>query len=122
MQTPQTKLAFKKLINSKVVDYWESYLRAGAAPLTSLLCFKPSYMSLLKPHAIWWTAGRTPMKFPKLLSNAGCSVVDTGQTNYPVTGLKVETAAVQHLAAKEKLRLWYICCLFALLMPVLGLA
>ena len=42
MQTPQTKLAFKKLINSKVVDYWESYLRAEAAPLTLLLYYEVS--------------------------------------------------------------------------------
>ena len=46
LQEPKTKEIFKKLVRAKVVDYWESKLRAEAAPMTSLAYFKPCYMSL----------------------------------------------------------------------------
>ena len=40
-------------------------MRTEAAPLTSLLNFKPSYMSLSRPHPIWWTAGANPYEVAK---------------------------------------------------------
>ena len=65
LNTPPTNLKFKSLIKSKVLDFWETKLRNDAAPLTSLSYFKPSYMSLARPHAIWWTAGANPYEVSK---------------------------------------------------------
>ena len=62
---PLSKAKFKDLIKSKITDFWEQKLRSEAAPLTSLFYFKPSYMSLARPHAIWWTAGANPYKVSK---------------------------------------------------------
>lgn len=45
-----------------VIIYWETSLRLQAAPLESLMFFKPSHMSLTKPHPVWATAGSSPAK------------------------------------------------------------
>ena len=65
LECPLSKTKFKNLIKSKITDYWEQSLRTEAAPLTSLLYFKPSYMSLSRPHPIWWTAGANPYEVAK---------------------------------------------------------
>jgi hypothetical protein len=70
LQEPQTKEIFKKLFRAKVIDYWESKLRAEATPRTSLAYCKPFYMSLTKPHAIWTTAPEIPYEFPKVVIQA----------------------------------------------------
>ena len=44
------------------MDYWEQVLRLKAASLTSLAYFKPNFMSLVKPHPLWTTAGSSPSK------------------------------------------------------------
>ena len=62
LSSPPTKLQFKKLIKSHVIDYWEKLLRAEAAPLSSLEFFSPAFMSLKSPHPIWTTAGSSPSK------------------------------------------------------------
>ena len=62
---PLSKAKFKHLIKSKVTDFWEQKLRNEAAPLTSLSYFHPGYMSLARPHAIWWTAGANPYEVSK---------------------------------------------------------
>ena len=49
------------------MDYWEKKLRAEAVALPSLACFDPRYMSLAKPHPIWWTAGSNPYEVAKAL-------------------------------------------------------
>ena len=61
------KIRFKKFIKSKVMDYWETKLRAEAVGLPSLASFDPRYMSLAKPHPIWWTAGSNPYEVAKAL-------------------------------------------------------
>ena len=70
LKTPKTKENFKKLVRSKVIDYWEKKLREEAAPLTSLVYFKPCYMSLSKPHAIWTTARENPYEVAKAVIQA----------------------------------------------------
>ena len=62
LESPLPKIQFKKLVKGKVVNFWENYLRAQAAPLTSLLYFKPLYMSLTTTHPIWSSAGSSPAK------------------------------------------------------------
>ena len=60
LQSPPSKDAFKKLVNKKIVDFWETKLREEAMPLTSLKYFNPNFMSLTAPHPIWTTAGSSP--------------------------------------------------------------
>lgn len=55
LQSPPTKMAFKRLIKSRILDYWETSLRMLSSPKTSLLYFKPSFMSLSAPHPIFTT-------------------------------------------------------------------
>ena len=65
LESPLSKDKFKRLTKSKVIDFWEQRLRSEAAPMTSLLYFKPDYMSLARPHPIWWTAGSNPYEVSK---------------------------------------------------------
>ena len=57
-----TKDKFKKLVKSKIVDFWQSLLRKESELLPSLCYFSPYFMSLTKPHPVWWTAGSSPAK------------------------------------------------------------
>ena len=65
LQTPLSKSRFRRLVRSRIVDYWEIYLRQQSSPLTSLLYFKPQFHSLLFPHPIYWTAGSNPYEVAK---------------------------------------------------------
>ena len=62
LQSPLPKLKFKQLVKSRIMGYWEQTLRSEAAPLTSLIYFKPNFMSLKSPHPLWITAGSSPAK------------------------------------------------------------
>jgi hypothetical protein len=70
MDNPPNREAFKKLIKARVVDYWERKLRGEASLLSSLVYFKPEYMSLTKPHPIWSTAGSNPYEVSKAVQQA----------------------------------------------------
>ena len=70
LDDPPSKEAFKKLLKARVVDYWEKKLRGEASLLSSLLYFKPEYMSLSKPHPIWTTAGSNPHEVSKAVQQA----------------------------------------------------
>ena len=70
LQTQPSKVAFKKLVLSKVISYWETKLRGEAALLPSLVNFKPEYMSLKKPHPIWSTTGSNPYEVSKAIQQA----------------------------------------------------
>ena len=65
LEKPFSKLQFKTLIRSKVLGYWETKLRTEAASLSSLEYFRPSYMSLSKPHPIYLTVGSSPYEMCK---------------------------------------------------------
>ena len=65
LDSPPTKEAFKALVKSKVVDYWEQKLRSEAAFLPSLIYFHPEYMSLTSPHRLWTTAGSNSYEVAK---------------------------------------------------------
>ena len=62
---PLEKLQYKKLIKSKVVDYWESLLRSEADKLNSVPYFNPLFMSLTTVHPIFSTAGHAPLQVAK---------------------------------------------------------
>ena len=59
---PMPKETFKKLVTSKVVDFWEQTLRSEACLLSSIEHFNPHFYSLRSPHPIWTTAGSSPAK------------------------------------------------------------
>ena len=54
---PPSKAEFKNLVRQNVLDFWQSKLRAAAAPLPSLKYFKPQFMSLSSPHPLWTSCG-----------------------------------------------------------------
>ena len=62
LQNPLSRIKYKKLIKSRVIDYSEKELRSQAASLSSLLYFRPQYMSLVSPHPVWSSAGSSPSK------------------------------------------------------------
>ena len=64
------KVSYKKLMKSKITDFWEVKLRGEASLLSSLLNFKPEFMSLTKPHPIWTTAGSNPYEISKAIQQA----------------------------------------------------
>ena len=72
LQYPMTKCSYKKLVKSRVIDYWEGHLREEAYKLRegSLKYFKPEYMSLIKPHPLWSTCGSNPYEIHKAVVQA----------------------------------------------------
>ena len=70
LDNPPSKGSFKKLVKTKIINYWEIKLRGEAILLTSLLHFKPQYMNLTKPHPIWSTAGSNPYEISKAIQQA----------------------------------------------------
>ena len=65
LHNPPAKEAFKNLVKSKVLDYWETKLRSEAEFLPSLSYFHPQFMSLSTPHRIWSTAGSNSYEVSK---------------------------------------------------------
>ena len=71
LQYPPTKTRFKSLVRSKITNFWEIKLRAEAASMpSSLLYFKPEFMSLSKPHPLWTTCGSNPFEVHKAIIQA----------------------------------------------------
>ena len=72
LQSPPSKLVYKRLVKSKIVDHWEIVLREEAEILKekSLKYFRPEYMSLTKPHPLWLTCGTNPYEVHKAVIQA----------------------------------------------------
>ena len=72
LEYPPTKMRFKHLVKSKVVDFWEANLRAEATKLreNSLKYFCAEFMSLSKPHPIWTTCGSNLFEIHKAVVQA----------------------------------------------------
>ena len=70
LDNPPKKEVFMRMVQAKVVDYWEVKLRGEASLLSSLVNFKPEFMSLTKPHLIWTTAGSNPYEVSKAIQQA----------------------------------------------------
>ena len=62
LQHPMEKENFKNFVKKKIISYWERKLRSESATLSSLSFFQPAFMSISKPHPLWWTAGPSPSK------------------------------------------------------------
>ena len=65
------------------MDYWEIKLRLEATALTSLVYFDPRYMSLARPHPIWWTAGSNPYEVSKAVIQ--CRMLSGRYRTYQLT-------------------------------------
>ena len=70
LANPQSKSAYKRLVKSKVIDFWERKLRLDASLLPSLQFFKPQFLSLCRPHPIWSSAGSNPYEVKKACAQA----------------------------------------------------
>ena len=56
------KERFKSMMKKKIIVFWEILLRKEANSLKSLTFFKPQFMSVVRPHPLWETAGHSPIK------------------------------------------------------------
>ena len=70
LECPPNKEHFRKLVNSRITNYWEVQLRLEASLLPSLLNFHPQFMSLAKPHPLWLSAGANPYEVSKAIQQA----------------------------------------------------
>lgn len=57
LENPPKKESFKKLVKTKITEYWQHTLVSEIESLSSLQHFNPHYHSLLTPHPVWTTAG-----------------------------------------------------------------
>ena len=70
LTNPSTKDSFKRLVKSKITDFWEAKLRMEASHLSSLEYFRPQFYSLAKPHPVWCSAGSNPYEVEKAACQA----------------------------------------------------
>ena len=57
-------------MKSSIINFWEQQLRSEAQCLSSLVYFKPEFMSLLEPHPVWSTCGSNPFEVNKAVIQA----------------------------------------------------
>ena len=67
---PLSSHLYKKLVKSKIINYWELQLRNNAKELSSLPYFKPAFMSLAKPHPMWTACRSNPFECHKAVITA----------------------------------------------------
>ena len=67
LSLPPDRLAYKKLIKSKVTDYWEQVLRAESESLKSLAFFNTNFLSLSSISPLLCSAGHSPFEVVKAL-------------------------------------------------------
>ena len=65
LANPLSKAAFKSKVTLTVIDHWQDTLRKEASPMTSLLFFKPLYMSLSTPHPMLTSCSSNPFETNK---------------------------------------------------------
>ena len=65
LSSPLSKSSHKKLVKSKILNYWENRLRGEASLLPSLNFFNPSFATLSSPHPIWSSAGSSSYEVSK---------------------------------------------------------
>ena len=65
LSDPPTRISFKQTSKKKVLDFWNTKLRASASIKDSLVLFKADFMSLSRPHPIWTSAGSSSYEVKK---------------------------------------------------------
>ena len=71
------------------MDYWEKKSRG----CSSSFPFDPKYMSLAKPHPIWWTAGSNPYEVSKALIQ--CRMLSGRYRTYQLTSHWLDSQSSQ---------------------------
>ena len=66
LNLPIKKDLFKKVIKSKIVDYWQQQLRNEARSLSSLKYFNPYFYTLCRPSKAYEMAGSNSYEISKL--------------------------------------------------------
>ena len=95
MRCELTKEQFKKLVKSKVIDYWQTQLRKEAEVLPSLPYFFTNFMSLTK--LCGGQQDLPQLKYQWQLYKLGCYLEDTVQSSFAHTG--------------QAMLLVHVCCL-----------
>jgi len=72
LDSPPSKLSFKKQVKCAVIDYWEQQLRGEAKVASSLKYFHPEFMSLNVTHRIFTYCGSSPYEVSKAIIQARC--------------------------------------------------
>ena len=70
LMNPPSKAVFKRLVKSKILDFWETELRTEAATKSTLIYFKPEFMSLSHPHQIFLSCSSNPFETNKSICQA----------------------------------------------------
>ena len=65
LNSPPTKLKLRKVVKTKITEYWQHFLASEAMPLPSLSHFNPSMHSLVTPHPMWAAAGSSAYEVNK---------------------------------------------------------
>ena len=70
LDNPPPKESYKKMIKTKVTEYWTLQLRSEASSLDSLKYFDSSFLSLQFPHPLWSSCGANPFEVSKAVIQA----------------------------------------------------
>ena len=65
LEDPPPKLQLKRLVKTKITEYWQQLLVTEALSKTSLSHFHPFMHSLSQPHPLWAAAGSSPYEVNK---------------------------------------------------------
>ena len=65
LSSPPSHNSYKNTTKQKVLNFWNTELRAAVQGLDSLSMFKAEYMSLCQPHPLWTSAGSSPFEVRK---------------------------------------------------------
>ena len=65
LENPPSQELFKKLVKSKVLDYWHAKLRGEVSFLLSVPYIHPQFMPLTSPHKLLLAAGSNPYEVAK---------------------------------------------------------
>ena len=72
LDSPPSKLTFKKQVKCAVINYWEQHLRGEAKVASSIKFFHPEFMSLSVTHRIFTSCGSSPYEVSKAVIQARC--------------------------------------------------
>ena len=70
LDNPPPKEPYKKIVKTKVTEYWTLQLRSEASSLDSLKYLNTSFLSLQFPHPLWSSCGANPFEVSKAVVQA----------------------------------------------------
>ena len=65
LTSPPSKPSWKRTVRAAMTNHWETKLRQQASKLESLTLCQTQYMSLVKPHPVWTSAGASSYEVEK---------------------------------------------------------